>query len=48
MLPETAEVIEDSLVWDLISYLVDCRDEDCTLTYDQLVERAEELISENN
>lgn len=38
VLPETAEVIEDSPVWDLISYLVDCRDEDYTLTYDQLVE----------
>lgn len=47
-LPETAEVIEDTCVWSLISYLVDCRDEDYTLTYDQLVEKAEEWISENN
>ena len=48
VLPDTAEVIEDSPVWTLISYLVDCRDEDYTLTYDQLVEKAEEWISENN
>lgn len=48
VLPETAEVIEDSPVFELISYLVDCRDEDYTLTYDQLVEKAEEWISENN
>lgn len=48
VLPETAEVIEDSPVFELINYLVDCRDEDYTLTYDQLVEKAEEWISENN
>lgn len=48
VLPETAEVIEDSSVFELINYLVDCRDEDYTLTYDQLVEKAEEWISENN
>ena len=44
VLPETAEVIEDSPVFELISYLVDCRDEDYTLTYDQLVEKAEEWL----
>ena len=48
VLPETAEVIEDSPVWALISYLIDLVDEDYTLTYDQLVEKAEEWISENN
>ena len=48
MLPETAEVIEDSSVFELINYLVDSRDEDYTLTYDQLVEKAEEWLSENN
>lgn len=48
VLPETAEVIEDSSVFELINYLVDLRDEDYTLTYDQLVEKAEEWISENN
>lgn len=48
VLPETAEVIEDSSVFELINYLVDCRDEDYTLTYDQLVEKAEEWVSENN
>lgn len=48
VLPETAEVIEDSPVFELISYLVDCHDVDYTLTYDQLVEKAEEWISENN
>lgn len=48
VLPETAEVIEDSPVWDLISYLVDCRDEDYTLTYDQLVELGAEWLEENN
>lgn len=48
VLPETAEVIEDSYVWLLISYLIDCYDEDYTLTYDQLVEKAEEWIAENN
>ena len=48
VLPETAEVIEDSSVFELINYLVDSRDEDYTLTYDQLVEKAEEWLSENN
>lgn len=47
VLPETAEVIEDTCVWPLISYLVDCRDEDYTLTYDQLVEKAEEWLENN-
>lgn len=48
VLPESAEVIEDSPVWALISYLVDRVEEDYTLTYNQLVEKAEEWISENN
>lgn len=48
VLPETAEVIEDTCVWSLISYLVDMRDEDYTLTYDQLVDLAEEWAKENN
>lgn len=48
VLPETAEVIEDSPVWDLISYLVDLVDEDYTLTYDQLVEIGAEWLEENN
>nr|DAR86466.1 MAG TPA: hypothetical protein [Caudoviricetes sp.] len=48
VLPETAEVIEDSPVWALISYLVDCRDEDYTLTYDKLVELGTEWLAENN
>lgn len=48
VLPKTAEVIEDSPVFELISYLIDLVDEDYTLTYDQLVEEAEEWISENN
>lgn len=47
VLPETAEVIEDSPVFELIGYLVDCRDEDYTLTYDQLVEKAEECLENN-
>lgn len=47
VLPETAEVIEDSPVFELISYLVDCRDEDYTLTYGQLVEKAEEWLENN-
>lgn len=47
VLPETAEVIEDSPVFELISYLVDCRDEDYTLTYDQLVEKAEAWLENN-
>lgn len=47
VLPEIAEVIEDSPVFELISYLVDCRDEDYTLTYDQLVEKAEEWLENN-
>lgn len=48
VLPETAEVIGDSPVWDLISYLVDCVDDDYTLTYDQLVEIGAEWLEENN
>lgn len=48
VLPETAEVIGDTCVWSLISYLVDCRDEDYTLTYDQLVELGAEWLEENN
>ena len=42
------ETIEDSPVWSMISYLVDCRDEDYTLACDKLVEKAEEWTSENN
>lgn len=48
VLPEIAEVIEYSPVWALISYLIDRVEEDYTLTYDQLVEKAKEWISENN
>lgn len=48
VLPETAEVIEDTTVWTLISYLVDRVEEDYTLTYDQLVEKAEEWVEKNN
>lgn len=48
VLPETAEVIEDTTVWDLISYLIDLVDEDYTLTYDQLVEIGAEWLEENN
>lgn len=47
VLPETAEVIEDTPVWPLISYLIDLVDEDYTLTYDQLVEKAEEWLENN-
>ena len=47
VLPETAEVIEDTCVWTLISYLIDQVDEDYTLTYDQLVEKAEEWLENN-
>lgn len=47
VLPETAEVIEDTCVWPLISYLIDLYDEDYTLTYDQLVEKAEEWLENN-
>lgn len=47
VLPETAEVIEDTPVWDLISYLIDQVDGDYTLTYDQLVEKAEEWLENN-
>lgn len=47
VLPETAEVIEDTCVWSIISYLVDLYDEDYTLTYDQLVEKAEEWLENN-
>lgn len=48
VLPETAEVIEDTCVWPLISYLIDLVDADYTLTYDRLVELAEEWLEENN
>lgn len=48
VLPETAEVVEDTCVWALISYLVDLYDEDYTLAYNQLVEKAEEWLEENN
>lgn len=48
VLPETAEVIEDTCVWPLISYLIDLYDEDYTLTYGQLVELAEEWVEKNN
>lgn len=48
VLPETAEVIEDTCVWSLISYLTDLYDEDYTLTYGQLVELAEEWVEKNN
>lgn len=47
VLPETAEVIEDTCVWSLISYLIDLYDEDYTLTHDQLVEKAEEVLENN-
>lgn len=47
VLPETAEVIEDTCVWTLISYLIDIYDEDHTLTHDQLVEKAEEWLDNN-
>lgn len=47
VLPETAEVIEDTCVWPLISYLIDLYDEDYTLTYGQLVELAEEWLENN-
>lgn len=48
VLPETAEVIEDTCVWSLISYLIDLVDEDYTLTYDQRVEIGAEWLEENN
>ena len=48
VLPETAEVIEDTPVWTLISYLIDQVDEDYTLTYDQLVEIGAEWLAENS
>lgn len=47
VLPETAEVIEGTPVFELISYLIDLYDEDYTLTYDQLVEKAEEWLENN-
>nr|DAM39793.1 MAG TPA: hypothetical protein [Caudoviricetes sp.] len=47
VLPETAEVIEDSPVWTLISYLIDRVEEDYTLTYGQLVEIGSEWLAEN-
>lgn len=48
VLPETAEVIEDTPVWAMISYLIDLVDEDYTMTYDQLVEIGAEWLEENN
>ena len=48
VLPETAEVIEGSPVWALISYLVDRVEEDYTLTYSQLVEIGADWLEENN
>nr|DAP22273.1 MAG TPA: hypothetical protein [Caudoviricetes sp.] len=48
VLPETAEVIEDSPVWALISYLIDRVEEDYALTYGQLVEIGAEWLEENN
>lgn len=47
VLPETAEVIEGTPVFELISYLTDLVDGDYTLTYDQLVEKAEEWLENN-
>lgn len=47
VLPETAEVIDDTPVFELISYLMDLYDEDYTLTYYQLVEKAEEWLENN-
>ena len=35
-------------MWSIISYLIDLVDEDYTLTYDQLVELAEEWVEKNN
>lgn len=34
-------------MWALISYLIDRVEEDYTLTYDQLVEKAEEWLENN-
>ena len=48
VLPETAEVIEDTPVFELISYLIDQVDGDYALTYDQLVEIGAEWLEENN
>ena len=48
VLPETAEVIKDTPVWTLISYLTDLVEEDYTLTYDQLVAIGAEWLEENN
>lgn len=48
VLPETAEVIEDTPVWTLISYLIDLVEEDYTLTYNQLVAIGAEWLEENN
>lgn len=47
VLPETAEVIEDTTVWTLISYLIDLVDADYTMTYDQLVEIGAEWLENN-
>lgn len=35
-------------MWPLISYLIDLYDEVYTLTYNQLVELAEEWVEKNN
>lgn len=48
VLPDTAEVIEDTPVWALISYLVDRVEEDYTLTYGQLVDIGAEWLEGNN
>lgn len=38
---------EDTPVFELISYLIDLYDEDYTMTYGQLVEKAEEWLENN-
>lgn len=38
---------DDTPVWTLISYLTDLHGEDYTLTYNQLVEKAEEWLENN-
>lgn len=48
VLPETAEVVGGTPVFELISYLIDRVEEDYTLTYDQLVEKAEERLENNH
>lgn len=47
VLPKTAEVIEGTPVFEMISYLIDLYDEDYTLTHNQLVEKAEEWLENN-